>query len=111
MGSRPLFWRRAAGRVLLHGSFTHRSLRNCNALVLAPLFFGVVAWAALSPAGRGAQPGRRRRCGCVAAIDRLRRPRGRVPGSCATPHARPGARGVVVMALPPGDRVAMVGNL
>jgi hypothetical protein len=33
-----------------HGSFTHKSLRHYNALMLGPLFFGILlAWAALVP--------------------------------------------------------------
>ncbi len=69
LGSQPLF---AAAAVLLaacfyHGSLTHKSLRNYNALVLAPLFFGVVvAWVARSAGARPAWP-RAAVTACVAA--------------------------------------------
>jgi hypothetical protein len=117
VGSRPLF---APAAVLLlacfyHGSFTHKSLRNYNALVLAPVFFGVlVAWAALSPKGRaGAAWARAAVTACIAAtaIGFL--------GHVATyPYFLRHGRGLdraraewAATALPPTGRVAMIGNL
>lgn len=32
------------GGAIYHGSFTHQSLRNYNALILSPLFYGVVVF-------------------------------------------------------------------
>ena len=116
VGSRPLFLAAALllAACFFHGSFTHRSLRNYNALVLAPLFFGVVlVWVARSPPGRGAAWARAAATVCVAATSIG------FAGHAATfpwflRHARTLDQARAAwsgLALPPGEPVAMIGNL
>jgi hypothetical protein len=67
--SRPVFWACALAlcACLYHGSLTHHSRRNYNALLLAPLAFGIVVyWFAASAAWATTRIGRVGRVACLA---------------------------------------------
>jgi hypothetical protein len=116
VGSRPLFVTAAAllAASFYHGSLTHKSLRNYNALALAPLFFGViVAWIALSPPGRAAAWARAAATACVAATTA-----GFLGHAATLPWFLRHGRGLddaraawSAVPLRADDTVAMIGNL
>lgn len=101
------------GACLYHGSLTHRSLRNYNALVLSPLAVGLlVAWVARRPEG---PRGRLEHAGALACLAAAAT--GFVGQAAFLPwflaHARTldEARAEWRRAAPPQGRVSLVGNL
>jgi hypothetical protein len=113
IGSRPLF---VAAALLLaaafyHGSLTHKSLRNYNALALAPLLFGViVAWAGLTPARAVWARAAATACVAASAIGFFGHAAA-LPWFLRHGHTLDTARAAWSAAPAPPGPVAMIGNL
>jgi hypothetical protein len=102
---------------LYHGSLTHHSRRNYNALLLSPLAFGlVVHWFAASKAWAGLRAARALRAACLACV--LGTAIGFLGYLAAFPWFLAHARGLEPMRaawstvpFPAGARIVLMGNL
>jgi hypothetical protein len=117
--SRPAFvaFAMILAACLYHGSLTHHSRRNYNALLLSPLAFGlVVSWFAASRSWRGARGARGLRAACLACV--LGTATGFLGYLAAFPWFLAHGRGLEPMRaawrtvpFPAGARIVLMGNL
>ena len=117
--SRPVFWACALALLacLYHGSLTHHSRRNYNALLLSPLAFGIVVyWFAASTTWAATRVKRAGRVACLACV--LLTATGFLGTVVAFPWFLAHGRGLEAaradwrsVPFPPGARVVLMGNL
>ena len=117
--SRPAFWAfvLALAILLYHGSLTHHSLRNYNALLLSPLVFGrVVFWFAASRTGTSSRLARFGRAACLVCA--LGTAIGFLGYLAAFPWFLAHGRGLEAaraewrtIPFPAGARIVLMGNL
>ena len=117
--SRPAFaaFAMVLAACLYHGSLTHHSRRNYNALLLGPLAFGlVVSWFAASRSWRGARGTRWLRAACLACV--LGTATGFLGYLAAFPWFLAHGRGLEAMRaawrtvpFPAGAQIVVMGNL